>query len=30
MHRRSRLEDTRSVRGLIAAVSHLVRVVEEK
>ena len=30
MHRRSTLEDTPSVRGMIAAVSHLVRVVEEK
>jgi len=30
MHRRSTLEDTPSVRGMIAAVAHLVRVVEEK
>jgi len=29
MHRRSTLEDTSSVRGMIARVSHLVRVVEE-
>ena len=29
MHRKSTLEDTPSVRGMIAAVSHLVRVVEE-
>ena len=29
MHRRSTLEDTPSVRGMIAAVSHLVRVVDE-
>ena len=30
MHRRRELEDTPSVRGMIRAVSHLVRVVEEK
>ena len=30
MHRRSTLEDTPSVRGMIAAVQHLVRVVDEK
>ena len=29
MHRRSTLEDTPSVRGMIASVSHLVRVVDE-
>jgi large subunit ribosomal protein L30 len=29
MHRRSTLEDTPAVRGMIAKVSHLVRVVEE-
>jgi large subunit ribosomal protein L30 len=29
MHRRSTLEDTPSVRGMIAAVAHLVRVVDE-
>ena len=29
MHRRRTLEDTPSVRGMIRAVSHLVRVVEE-
>lgn len=29
MHRRSTLEDTPSVRGMIARVSHLVRVVDE-
>ena len=29
MHRRSTLEDTASVRGMIAAVQHLVRVVDE-
>lgn len=29
MHRRSTLEDTPSVRGMIAAVSHLVRVVDK-
>ena len=29
MHRRSTLQDTPSVRGMIAAVSHLVRVVDE-
>ena len=29
MHRRSTLEDTPSVRGMIAAVQHLVRVVDE-
>jgi large subunit ribosomal protein L30 len=30
MHRQRTLEDTPSVRGMIAAVSHLVRVVDEK
>jgi large subunit ribosomal protein L30 len=30
MHRKSTLEDTPSVRGMIAAVQHLVRVVDEK
>ena len=29
MHRRSTLEDTPSVRGMIAKVQHLVRVVDE-
>jgi len=29
MRRRSTLEDTASVRGMIAAVQHLVRVVDE-
>jgi large subunit ribosomal protein L30 len=29
MHRRSTLEDTPSVRGMIAKVSHLVRIVDE-
>lgn len=29
MHRRSTLEDTPSVRGMIATVNHLVRVVDE-
>ena len=29
MHRRRTLEDTPSVRGMIAAVQHLVRVVDE-
>ncbi len=29
MHRRSTLEDTPAVRGMIARVSHLVRVVEK-
>jgi large subunit ribosomal protein L30 len=29
MHRRSTLEDTPSVRGMISAVQHLVRVVDE-
>jgi len=29
MHRRSTLEDTPAVRGMIAKVGHLVRVVEE-
>jgi len=29
MHRRRTLEDTPSVRGMIRAVGHLVRVVEE-
>ena len=30
MHKRRTLEDTPSVRGMIAAVSHLVRVVDDK
>ncbi|MBD8555897.1 50S ribosomal protein L30 [Rhizobium sp. CFBP 8762] len=30
MHRRRTLEDTPAVRGMIRAVQHLVRVVEEK
>ena len=30
MHRRRTLEDTPSVRGMIRAISHLVRVVDEK
>ncbi|OJT96537.1 50S ribosomal protein L30 [Metarhizobium album] len=30
MHRRSTLEDTPSVRGMIRAVQHLVRIVDEK
>lgn len=30
MHRRSELEDTPSVRGMISKVAHLVRVVDEK
>ena len=30
MHKRRTLEDTPSVRGMIAAVQHLVRVVDEK
>ena len=30
MHKQRTLEDTPSVRGMIAAVQHLVRVVEEK
>lgn len=30
MHRRRTLEDTPAVRGMIRAVSHLVRVVDEK
>lgn len=29
MHRRATLEDTPSVRGMIASVRHLVRVVDE-
>ena len=29
MHRRATLEDTPSVRGMIAKVNHLVRVVDE-
>ena len=29
MHRRSTLEDTPSVRGMIARVQHLVRIVDE-
>jgi large subunit ribosomal protein L30 len=30
MHRKSTLEDTPSVRGMIKAVNHLVRVVDDK
>jgi large subunit ribosomal protein L30 len=30
MHRRSTLEDTPAVRGMIRAVQHLVRIVDEK
>ena len=30
LHRRSTLEDTPSIRGMIKKVSHLVRIVEEK
>ena len=30
LHRRSTVEDTPSVRGMINKVSHLVRIVEEK
>lgn len=30
MHRRRELEDSPSVRGMIAKVAHLVRVVDEK
>lgn len=30
MHRRSELEDTPSVRGMISKVAHLVRVVDEQ
>ncbi|MCD7061210.1 MULTISPECIES: 50S ribosomal protein L30 [Pelagibacterium] len=30
MHRRRELEDTPSVRGMIAKVAHLVRVVDEQ
>jgi len=30
LHRKSTLEDTPSVRGMIRAVQHLVRVVEDK
>ena len=30
LHRRSTLEDTPSVRGMIRSVSHLVRIVDEK
>jgi large subunit ribosomal protein L30 len=30
MHRRRTLEDTPAVRGMIATVAHLVRVVDEK
>jgi len=30
MHRRSTLEDTPSVRGMIRKVNHLVRIVDEK
>ena len=30
LHRRSTLEDTPSVRGMIAKVAHLIRIVEEK
>lgn len=29
MHRRSTLEDTPAVRGMIRSVSHMVRIVEE-
>ena len=29
MHRKSTLEDTSSVRGMVAKVAHLVRVVDE-
>lgn len=29
MHRRAELEDTPSVRGMIAKVQHMVRVIEE-
>jgi large subunit ribosomal protein L30 len=29
LHRRSTLEDTAAVRGMVAKVAHLVRVVEE-
>ncbi|UUP19404.1 MULTISPECIES: 50S ribosomal protein L30 [Nitratireductor] len=29
MHRRSTLEDTPSVRGMVATVQHLVRIVDE-
>lgn len=29
MHRRSTLEDTPSVRGMVASIPHLVRVVDE-
>ncbi len=30
LHRRSTLEDTPSVRGMVAKVSHMVRIVEDK
>ncbi len=30
LHRRSTLEDTQSVRGMVAKVSHMVRIVEDK
>jgi large subunit ribosomal protein L30 len=30
MHRRSELEDTPSIRGMISKVAHLVRVVDGK
>lgn len=30
MHRRRTLEDTKSVRGMIAKVHHLVSIIEEK
>jgi large subunit ribosomal protein L30 len=30
MHRRRTLEDTPSVRGMVATVQHLVRIVDEK
>ncbi len=30
LHRRSTLEDTPSVRGMISSVQHLVRIVDEK
>ncbi len=29
MHRRRTLEDTPSVRGMVASISHLVRIVDE-
>ena len=30
MHRRSTLEDTKAIRGMIEQVKHLVRIVDEK